>query len=151
MNMTFYLRTLNGDEHRVGKTLPPIECFRCGLCCQCYQPQLSPEEADAIARGLGLSTAAFIARYVQMTTVGYLLRQTARGCVFLTFEKRRARCSIYQFRPDACRNWVASLSRRECREGLARLKAAGKLMLPKELFPSPEAAAKFYSSLNEGQ
>lgn len=145
--MTFYLRTLNGDKHTVGKTLPPIECFRCGLCCQCYQPQLSPDAAAAMARGLGISTTDFIARYVQMTTIGYLLRQTARGCVFLTWKQQRANCRIYAFRPDACRNWVASLSRRECREGLARLKAAGKIMLAKELYSSPEPADKFYSSL----
>ncbi len=38
------LRTIDGEEHEVGETPPPIECFRCGVCCMRYQPPLLPEE-----------------------------------------------------------------------------------------------------------
>ena len=144
------LRTLDGHEHHVGKIWPPIECFRCGICCTRYQPQLTSEEAETIAKGLRVSTEDFLSRYAQLTNVGYLLRQSGKGCVFLSWEEdgTRAGCSIYPFRPEACRNWVASLSRRECREGLAKLKAKGEIMLAKELYPSQDAIDRFSEHLS---
>ncbi len=100
--MSGYLRTMDGREHHVGKVLSPIECFRCGICCTRYQPQLAPEELETIANGLRLSAEDFISRYAQLTNVGYLLRQTERGCVFLSWEEdgSRTSCIIYPFRPE---------------------------------------------------
>ena len=151
--MSGYLRTLDGNEHQVGEICTPIECFRCGICCTDYQPQVNPEEIENIARGLKVSTADFLSRYAQSTYVGYLLRQSERGCVFLLWEKdgTRASCTIHLFRPKACRDWVPSLSRRECRDGLARLKTKGRIMLAEELYPSQESIVRFsqHLSINE--
>lgn len=147
--MSGYLRTLDGHEHQVGETWPPIECFRCGICCTGYQSRVTPEETEIIAKGLGMSTEDFISRYAQLTHVGYLLRQSEKGCVFLCWEKdgTRASCTIYPFRPKACRDWVPSLSRRECREGLTRLKTKDRIMLAEELYPSGEAIDRFSQHL----
>lgn len=136
--MAGYLKTFDGENHPIGKALPPVECFCCGVCCVRYQPQLSTEESETIAEGLKLSTEDFLARYAQFTYIGYLLRRSERGCVFLAWEKgdSRASCTIYPFRPEACRNWVASLSRPECQEGLARLKNKSKIMLASEQPPT---------------
>ncbi len=149
-DMAGYLRTLDGREHHIGKASPPVECFHCGVCCVRYQPQLTTEESETIARGLKMSTENFLARYAQFTNVGYLLRHSERGCVFLSWEKddSRAICTIYPFRPEACRNWVASLSRPECQEGLVRLKNKSKIMLATELYPSQEEVARFYEQLS---
>ena len=145
------LTMLDGSEHRVrlGKVPPPIECFRCGICCTHYQPMLDTEEIETTAQRLGLSFGDFLSRYAQLTVVGYLLRQTEKGCVFLTREdgETRASCRLYPFHPEVCRNWAPSLSRRECLEGLGRLKTKGKIMLAKELYPSREALDRFYSVL----
>lgn len=145
------LMMLDGSQHRVRLTEAqlPIECFCCGICCTCYQPLLDTEEIETIAQRLHLSVAAFLAKYAQRTAIGYLLRQTAKGCVFLAWGDNGARagCRIYPFRPEVCRNWVPSLSRRECLEGIARLKARGRIMLVKELYPSPEARDRFHSLL----
>ncbi len=137
--MSGHLRTIDGQEHPIGGSLPPIECFCCGICCTRYQPPLIPEEVETIAGGLGLSAEDFLSRYAQLTNVGYLLRQSERKCIFLSWEEggAKASCSIYSFRPEACRNWVPSLSRPECQAGLARLKARGRIMLAEELYPSP--------------
>jgi Fe-S-cluster containining protein len=107
------LKTLDGSEHhvRLDEAPLPIECFRCGICCTCYQPLLGDEEIETIARQLGLSAGAFLAKYAQLTVIGYLLRQTEKGCVFLS--RTRASCHIHPFRPEVCRNWAPSLSRRE--------------------------------------
>ncbi|MFC1937524.1 YkgJ family cysteine cluster protein [Chloroflexota bacterium] len=127
-----YLRAPDGREHADGEQWPPIKCFCCGICCTGYQPRIGMDEVCQLAEGLGLSVDDFISRYVQVTKVGYLLRQTGTGCIFLEWEKGgpRAFCSIYPLRPAACRDWVASLSRPQCQEGFKRLKTAGRIPLP---------------------
>ena len=72
----------------------------------------------------------FFSRCVEQVPVkeGFLLRRSEKGCIFLHLDEHdeRATCSVYNVRPKACRDWTASLSRRECREGLVRLKSRGK-------------------------
>jgi len=99
-----------------------IDCFRCGICCTRYQPQLTPQEVRRIAKSLSLSVDDFLARYAQATAIGYLLKQSAKGCVFLTWESGKTHCEIYRVRPKSCYDWTASPSQPECRQGLARLK-----------------------------
>jgi len=147
--MPSYFRTLDGREHPINRVDSPIECFRCGICCMRHQPRLTAEEVAIMAEQLGLSTDDFLSKYVVITIVGYLLRQTKKGCVFLIWEEEegRATCSIHPSRPEACRNWVPSLSRPECREGLARLKTKNQIMLASEPYPSQEAINRLYASL----
>jgi len=124
---------LNGKEYPAGEVLTPIECFRCGICCTRYQPPLSPEEIETIAAEFGLTPGDFTAEYVQITVGGYLLRQTENGCVFLKWEdENNASCTIPPFRPEACRNWMASLSQRECQDGLEKLKTQGNTALTED-------------------
>jgi len=101
-----------------------IECFCCGICCTRYQPQLAGDDALAIADWLDMPVDTFLALCAQLTLVGYLLYQKEGRCVFLGWNesKTRAFCRIYPVRPLVCREWVASLAHKECREGLARLK-----------------------------
>jgi Fe-S-cluster containining protein len=142
---------LNGQEYTFGEEKLPIECFRCGICCMGYYPQLSPEEVERMAGCLSIGVNEFISEYVQVTKIGYLLRQTENGCVFLTWEPdtHRASCSVHPFRPESCRNWQPSLFRRECREGLAKLQKNGGIMLASDLYESPEQVDKFCASLRE--
>ena len=136
---------MDGNGYRVGEEWPPIECFRCGICCTRYQPPIEPEEVETIARGLGLSPDDFLSEYVQITVAGYLLRRTEKGCVFLDWEEAEvtANCRIHPFRPEACRNWVPSLSRRECQEGLMRRKTRDKIVLVQDIYSSPEEVERF--------
>lgn len=132
--MTDYLRTLDGEEHPVGKELPPIECFRCGVCCEHNRPPVTPQEIETIARNMGMTREAFVARYVRRIRGKEIdiLQTHESKCPFLSWEEepKRATCSIHPFKPEACVNWVASLSRRDCQEGLARLKPSGEIMFP---------------------
>jgi len=143
------LKTSEGKEITIAEQVP-IPCFRCGICCTRYQPPLSPEDMDNIASALGISRAKFISRYAVKvpTKEGYLLRRTEKGCIFLAWdEDGRAACTIHPSRPKACREWTPSLSKPECLEGLAKLKARGQIMLPDELFSSQKDKQALYSSL----
>ena len=100
-------------------------CFRCGVCCTRYQVRLTLVEAQRIADGLGLSFSMFLDRYVEQqwhTPDGFLLRQCDGECVFLihTEGSKKTSCFIHHVKPAACQEWMPSLYRRECREGLAK-------------------------------
>ena len=145
------LRTFDGREYNIAEERQPIECFRCGICCMGYHPQLSEEEVERMAGHLAISAHDFISRYVQVTQIGYLLRQTKDGCVFLTWEKNtpRSLCSVHPFRPDACRNWEPTLFRRECKAGLLKLQKDDGIMLVGEIYDTQEQLERFYASLRQ--
>ncbi|MGB5925575.1 MAG: YkgJ family cysteine cluster protein [Dehalococcoidia bacterium] len=143
------IRTVEGREITITEQTP-IPCFRCGICCTCYQAPLTPEEIDNIASALGISRSKCISRYALKVPIkeGHLLKHTKKGCVFLAWDADgKARCTIHRSRPKACREWTPSLSKPECLEGLARLKSRGQIMLPEELFPSNEEKRELYLSL----
>ena len=142
------IATTEGKEITVAEQIP-IPCFRCGICCTCYQPPLTTEDIGNIASTLGISRSKCISRYAHKAPIkeGYLLKHTKRGCVFLARDADgKARCTIYSSRPKACREWTPSLSKPECLKGLARLKSEGQVMLLKELFPSYEEQKELYLS-----
>ncbi len=146
------LKLLDGSEYCLGGKEEAIECFRCGICCMRYQPRLSIKEMKTIASKLGLSLKEFSAKYIQKTKVGYLIRHSEKGCLFLKWEGERASCAIYPFRPEACRNWQAGLFRPECREGLRKLHGEKRVLLPGELYPRQEKALEMlYSAIAEGR
>jgi Fe-S-cluster containining protein len=146
------IKTLGGKEISVTEQTP-IPCFRCGICCTCYQAPLTLEDIDNIASALGMSRSKCISRYARKVPIkeGYLLKHTKKGCVFLAWDADgKARCTIYPSRPKACREWTPSLAKPECLEGLAKLKSRGQILLLEELFSSQKDEQDLYSSL-EGE
>ena len=144
-------KTLEGKETTVAEQVP-IPCFRCGICCTCYQPPLTIKDIDRIASALGISRSKCISEYVHKAPIkeGYLLKYTKKGCVFLAWDADgRARCTIHESRPKACREWTPSLSKPECLQGLAKLKSEGQVMLLEELFPSSEERKELYATLEK--
>ena len=134
------IRTLEGKEITIAEQTP-IPCFRCGICCTCYQSPLTLEDIDNIASALRISRSKCISKYAVKVPIkeGYLLKRTKKGCVFLAWdEDGKARCIIHPSRPKACREWTPSLAKPECREGLAKLKSKGQIMLLEELFACQE-------------
>jgi Fe-S-cluster containining protein len=71
----------------------------------------TPNEADAMARALGVSTAAFLERYTRRIGARRSLRELVRDgkhdCVFLDRDSRpgKAVCQLYAARPQQCRTW----------------------------------------------
>jgi len=145
------IKTLEGKEITVAEQIP-IPCFRCGICCTCYRPPLTTEDMDNIASALGISRSKCISKYARKAPIkeGYLLKHTIKGCAFLGWDPDgRARCTIYPSRPKACREWTPSLAKPECREGLAKLKSEGQIMLLEELFHSYEEKRELYRFLDK--
>ena len=144
------LRTFDGQEYDIVDERRSVECFRCGICCMGYHPQLSETEVERMAGHLGISSHDFIAKYVQVTQIGYLLRQTKTGCVFLTWENEtKSLCSVHPFRPDACRNWEPTLFRRECKAGLTKIQKDHGIMLVGEIYDTEEQLERFYAALQQ--
>ncbi|UCD22337.1 MAG: YkgJ family cysteine cluster protein [Chloroflexota bacterium] len=145
------IKTSEGREITVLEQTP-IPCFRCGICCTCYYPPLTPEDIDNIVSSLGISRAKFMSRYARRVPIkeGYLLKRKKEGCVFLAWDADgKAGCAIHPSRPQACREWAPTLAKPECLEGLAKLKSEGKIMLLEELFPSPEEKKRLHLALEK--
>jgi Fe-S-cluster containining protein len=143
------LKTLDGKE-TTARQQTPIPCFRCGVCCTCYQPPLSREDIDNIASALGISRSKCIVKYAVDVPIkeGHLLKHTKDGCVFLAWDgDGRARCTIHPSRPKACREWVPSLAKPACLEGLSRLKSERRIMLMEELFACREKQNELWQAL----
>ena len=112
-----------------GKTaeqgLRVFPCFCCGICCSDYQPHLDMRESQTIANHLGISLQQFFNDCTDPRWPGtdtHLLLHKDGMCLFLEQKEGKARwlCRIHAFKPAACRQWTASLSRKECRQGLSR-------------------------------
>jgi Fe-S-cluster containining protein len=145
------IKTLEGKEITVAEQIP-MPCFRCGICCTCYNPPLTTQDIDNIASVLGISRSKCISKYAHKAPIkeGYLLKHTKMGCVFLAWDADgKARCTMYASRPKACREWTPSLSKPECLQGLAKLNSEGQIMLLEELFPSREEQKELNLSLEK--
>ena len=100
-------------------------CFRCGVCCTECQPQLTIPEAQSIAAAMGIDLETFIDKYTDDSWPGvdsYLIDTYQGTCIFLERSEgsKIASCRIHGIRPLACREWLPSLSRKECRQGLKK-------------------------------
>ena len=148
--MLLGLKTKDGGEFWLGSRARPAPCFRCGLCCTDYLVKLSGQDIALLANWLGMTKAALSRKYVKKTPVGPVLRQTGRECVFLSKEENGATgCSAYAFRPEVCRNYVPSLLRHDCQEGLRKLGKSGKVLLPEEMYLSPGVAAGLLACIED--
>jgi len=111
-----------------------IPCFQCGVCCTRYRVKVSLAEARHICEGLSLNWYTFLSNYVEPSSAGaesFYLRQQDGVCIFLKKrggEHQQYICLVHAWKPAACREWNASLYRKECREGL--LKCWGLTVTP---------------------
>ena len=82
-----------------------FECTGCGECCKARHGYgyvyVTLAERRALARHLGLATAAFTRRHCENTDGRFHLREPAKDCQFLD----GARCTVYAARPGQCRSW----------------------------------------------
>ena len=113
------------SESDSGQGNTSFPCFCCGICCSDFQPHLDLTEARMIADHLGVSLQKFIDDCTDPRWPGidtHLLLHKGGKCLFLEPKEGRTKwlCLIHAFKPDACRQWSASLNKKECRQGLSR-------------------------------
>jgi Fe-S-cluster containining protein len=142
-------RTFDGQLGRFtdGETIP---CFRCGVCCRRWQPLVDRAEAGRLAAYLGVSTDAFLAEYTRpypLQEDAHQLLEREGGCVFLRFTDGLAACSVHEARPQPCRDWDASLFRKECLDGFRGESSATGMLIPLTLYENPEEQRLFAERL----
>ncbi len=78
-----------------------VDCLECANCCKSISPFLRDRDIDRIASSLGLKPSAFTETYLELDPEeDYVFRETP--CPFLLDDNR---CSIYKYRPGACREY----------------------------------------------
>lgn len=78
-----------------------MDCLDCGNCCRTTSPMLFEKDIDRLARHLKMKPGQFVSEYLFLDTDGiYAFRQTP--CPFLGEDNR---CSVYEERPKACREY----------------------------------------------
>ena len=124
-----------------------IPCHRCGVCCERWQPLLTPADATRLAAHLGLAIDAFHHAYTSpypFDDEQRLLRQEDGRCVFLRYEADgRSACAVHPARPQVCRDWSAGLDKKECVQGLERFADPAGLIQLQDLYPGPADHAAF--------
>lgn len=88
---------------------------------------MNAHEIKSIATRLGIPLKQFHADYLReypLRPDSYLINRRDGVCVFLMRRGTHALCSVHDVKPEACKAWIPSLSRKECRDGLRKLGAA---------------------------
>ena len=147
-----YIVMQDGSTHQISEDLQPIDCFRCGICCIRLRPKIKDEEIATISERLCLKQEIFIKTFTRVLPQSEerILCNDGKQCPFLhrPDENGRTQCNIYSFRPQACRNWQASLSSKECQEGLRTLNSERDLLKLEDIYSSQEEINKFNLNLN---
>lgn len=77
------------------------DCLKCGNCCKTTGPLFTSSDIKRISAKLKLSEKAFVEKYLRLDEdQDWVLQQVP--CTFLGSDNR---CSIYEFRPKACREY----------------------------------------------
>lgn len=111
-------------DGKISNTEIDFPCFRCGVCCTCYQVYIKLPEAKELAANLKLSLGEFLNSYTDPHWPGketFLIRHQNGACIFLkrTQGGKVTQCSIHAFRPQDCRNWIPKIDKPECQKGLS--------------------------------
>lgn len=96
------IRALDEAFHQAHEVVfEQIDCLTCANCCKTTSPIFYPADIERAAHALGLKPGDFAHRYLRIDEDNdYVLQSTP--CPFLLNDNR---CSIYESRPKACREY----------------------------------------------
>jgi uncharacterized protein len=78
-----------------------IDCLQCANCCRTLGPRLINKDIERIAKYLGMKSSIFIDKYL-LTDEDHDFVYKSMPCPFLQADNC---CSVYDFRPKACREY----------------------------------------------
>lgn len=84
--------------------LAGIDCTQCGNCCRALQVYLEAPDVQRLAEGCHIAIADIETRYMDQDVLpdsGAVGRFARQPCYFLA----GTRCSVYEHRPQACRDY----------------------------------------------
>lgn len=83
------------------KVFACTDCLQCANCCKTTGPLFTDRDIGRISKHLKLKPGGFVEKYLRIDEDGdYVLKQVP--CAFLLPDNR---CSIYDVRPKACREY----------------------------------------------
>ena len=78
-----------------------IDCLKCANCCKTTSPIFRDIDIERLSKRLKITSAEFVEAYLKMDHEGdYVLRTSP--CTFLMEDNK---CSVYEDRPKACREY----------------------------------------------
>lgn len=77
------------------------DCLECANCCKTTGPLFTPKDIERISKSFRLKPSKFIADYLKIDEDNDYVLQSV-PCVFLSQDNK---CSIYDIRPKACREF----------------------------------------------
>jgi Fe-S-cluster containining protein len=103
-----YLKRHNFPElkfRRVAERIEgEIDCRSCANCCRVAETDVTKRDVERLSRYLGLKPQEFVEQYTTSSAFEQkepILRRRENGCIFLEGND----CSIYEARPDTCRDF----------------------------------------------
>ena len=95
-------KNLDAQFHRLhDEVFEEIDCLDCANCCKTTSPAFYAKDVERLASYLNMKVAAFEENYLRRDSDGDLVLQTA-PCPFLMHDNK---CSVYEARPKACREY----------------------------------------------
>lgn len=96
---TRQLDSLIHDAHE--KAFSCIDCLKCANCCTTTGPLLTDTDIKRVSKHLRMKDAEFVELYVRVDEDGDQVFKSM-PCPFLSTDNY---CSIYEYRPKACREY----------------------------------------------
>ena len=103
-----YLKRHNFPELKFRRIAEKIEdeidCRACANCCKVAETDVTKRDIERLSKYLGLKPQAFVEQYTTASAFEQkepILRRRENGCIFLEGND----CSIYEARPDTCRDF----------------------------------------------
>jgi hypothetical protein len=101
------------------KAFQKIDCLKCANCCKTTSPIFRDVDIKRISKELRMKEQQFIKQYLRMDADGdYVL--TIAPCPFLDLKDNK--CTIYEFRPSACREYPHTNRKNSIQIGALHLK-----------------------------
>lgn len=96
------IKSLDRSFHEAhDEVFQEIDCLSCANCCKTTSPIFRDVDIERLSKRLKVAPAEFVDLYLKMDHEGdYVLRSSP--CVFLMDDNK---CSVYEDRPKACREY----------------------------------------------